>query len=250
MSERVAVTGRTRDIVIFIDKLILVLSRHWLLVFNTFWGLYLALAVLAPILMALGMNDAGQSLYRFFANQCHQLPQRSYYLFGQAGGVQSYSLDQVLTWGAVPGNMRAFVGNSEIGFKIAIAHRLLAVHVSLFVGGLLWGVIGKRLPRLSLLGYGLLILPMILDGGSHILSEISGSGFRESNTWAVWLTGGIFPSTFYTGTTLGSLNWLLRTVTGTLFGLATIWFGYPRLEVSFAGIRHQLETKLQRAGVL
>ena len=253
MGERVVVTGRARDLVIVVDRLILALARHWLLVVNVLLGLYIGLAVLAPVLMAAGFTGLGQGIYRFFSFQCHQLPQRSYYLFGPAGGIQTYSLDQVVAWGADSSNvftLRAFVGNPEVGFKMAIAHRLTAIHTAMFVGGLLWALIGRRLPRLSVLGFVLLILPMALDGGSHILSEITRLGFRESNAWAVWLTGGLFPSSFYLGTTVGSLNWLLRTLTGTLFGLATIWFVYPYLADGFGGIRQELEPELRRIGAI
>jgi len=250
MSERVAVTGRTRDMVIGVDRLILGLARHWLLVVNAFLGLYIGMAVLAPVLMAAGFTGIGRAIYLFFAPQCHQLPQRSYYLFSQAGGIQTYPLNQVLAWGANPANLRAFVGNPEIGFKLAIAQRLTALHSALFAGGLLWGLIGRRLPRLSWLGYLFLILPMALDGGSHVVSEITRLGFRESNAWAVGLTGDIFPPSFYVGTTVGTLNWLLRTVTGTLFGLGTIWFAFPHLAEGFGDMQVQLETKLRRAGVI
>jgi hypothetical protein len=91
---------------------------------------------------------------------------------------------------------------------------------------------------------------MALDGGSHMLSEITRLGFRESNAWAVRLTGGLFPPGFNAGTTAGSLNWLLRTVTGTLFGLATIWFVFPYLADGFDGIRRELEPKLRRIGAI
>lgn len=250
MSERVVVTGRTRDLVILIDKLILGLARHWLLAVNAVLGVYIGLAVLAPMLMAAGFAGPARALYLFFTPQCHQLPQRSYYLFSQAGGVQTYSLAQVLTWGANPNNLRAFVGNPEIGFKMAIAHRLTAIHTALFVGGLLWGLVGRRLPRLSIVGYLLLILPMALDGGSHMVSEITRLGFRDSNAWAIGLTSGLLPPSFYVGTTVGTLNWLLRTLTGTLFGLATVWFVFPYLAEGFDDIRDQLEPKLRRAATL
>ncbi len=253
MGERVVVAGQTRNLVTWVDRLILALARHWLLVVNAMLGLYIGLAALAPFLMVAGLTGPGQAIYRFFSFQCHQLPQRSYYLFSQLGGIQTYSLDQVVAWGADPSSpltLRNFIGNPQVGFKMAIAHRLTAIHTALFVGGLLWGLVGRRLPRLRVLGYVLLLLPMALDGGSHVVSEITGLGFRESNAWAVWLTGGLFPSTFYEGTTVGTLNWLLRTLTGTFSGLATVWLIFPYLAEGFDDIRLQLESKLRAVGAV
>jgi hypothetical protein len=91
---------------------------------------------------------------------------------------------------------------------------------------------------------------MFFDGMSHVVSEVTGLGFRDTNAWAAWLTGGAFGPAFYTGTGIGSLNWLLRTLTGALFGLASVWLAYPLLEAGLADTRQQLEMLLTRAGVL
>lgn len=206
------------------ERLILRPIRCWRLVIIVLSGLWLGLAILAPLLMAMGLEAPARAIYWAYSFQCHQLPQRSYFLFGQSGGLQTYSLDQVLAWGADIGHLRSFLGNSEAGYKIAFDMRLTALYSALFVGSLLWSAFGKWLPRLKPISYVLLILPMALDGGTHLLSEITGLGFRESNAWAIWLTGGHFSPDFYTGTTIGTLNWMLRTATGALFGLATIWF--------------------------
>jgi hypothetical protein len=64
MSERAMATDRTRDLVVLVDRLILALARHWLLVVNLFLGLYIGLAVLAPVLMAVGFTGPGQAIYR------------------------------------------------------------------------------------------------------------------------------------------------------------------------------------------
>ena len=61
---------------------------------------------------------------------------------------------------------------------------------------------------------------------------------------AVWLTVEV------SGTGIGSLNWLLRTLTGALFGLASVWLAYPLLETGLADIRRQVATRLSRAGVI
>ncbi|GAF90805.1 unnamed protein product, partial [marine sediment metagenome] len=47
------------------------------------------------------------------------------------------------------------------------------------------------------------------------------------------------------GTTIGTLNWLLRTLTGTLVGLGTAWFIFPYLAEGFGDIRRQLELRLR-----
>ena len=96
----------------------------------------------------------------------------------------------------------------------------------------------KRLGRptglkpLSLWGFALLISPMIVDGGSHALSDLAGMGrgFRDGNAWLAALTGHVFPAWFYAGDTLGSFNSWMRLITGILFGVACVWLAYPYLE--------------------
>jgi hypothetical protein len=72
----------------------------------------------------------------------------------------------------------------------------------------------------------LLMLPMALDGGTHMFSDVWGvtAGFRGSNAWLAVLTGNLLPPTFYAGDAWGSFNSLARLVTGLLaaFGL-TFW---------------------------
>jgi len=242
------VTGRTRDLVIATDKLALAFSRHWLLVVNVMAGLFIGLTVVAPLLMVLGLEGPAWVLYRFYALNCHQLPQRSYFLFGPHG-VDTYPLEQILAWGADPGYLRGFVGNTEVGFKMAMAHRNTAIYTAVFVAGLAYALL-RRLQALPWKWYLILIAPMFFDGMSHVVSEVTGLGFRDTNTWAAWLTGGVFSPAFYAGAGIGSLNWLLRTLTGALFGLASVWLAYPLLEMGLADIRQQLETRLTRAGLL
>jgi uncharacterized membrane protein len=235
-----------RSLVILLQKSILLLARRWYLLAMLLAWIILALALLAPVLMAAGQPEAAQAIYRFLAPHDHQLPQRSYFLFGQHGWLQSYSLEQILAWGGDPNRLRAFVGNPEIGFKMGLNHRMVAIFSGIVVGGLVWGLAGGR-PRLGAGWFIVFSLPLLLDGFSHMLSENSNLGFREGNAWAVALTGAIFPGEFYTGSTIGSLNWLLRTVTGLLFGLGLVWFLFSYLAVQFALLRHKLEPKLKRA---
>jgi uncharacterized membrane protein len=39
-------------------------------------------------------------------------------------------------------------------------------------------------------------------------------------------------------------TWQLRTITGSLFGIATVWFAYPHLEAGMAEIRRTVNEKL------
>ncbi len=204
-------------------------GRHWLLLVNTGYGLFIGLTAVAPLLLLLGLEGPAWLLYRAYALNCHQLPQRSYFLFGP-NGIDTYSLEQILAWGADPGNLRSFVGNAEIGFKMAMAHRTVAIFTAIFLAGLVYSLFRRRAKGLSWKWYAVLMAPMVVDGLSHMISELTGLGFRQTNAWTAWLTGGALEAAFYTGTTIGSLNWLLRTLTGALAGLASVWLLYPRID--------------------
>jgi hypothetical protein len=53
----------------------------------------------------------------------------------------------------------------------------------------------------------------------------------------VQLTRGLFPAAFYAGDAWGTFNSLMRLATGILFGIGTVWFGYPYAASSF-GTNH------------
>jgi uncharacterized membrane protein len=205
------------------------LSRHWLLLVNAGYGLFIGLTAVAPLLLSLGLDGPAWMLYRTYALNCHQLPQRSYFLFGPRG-IDTYSLEQVLGWGGDPSNLRSFVGNPAIGFKMAMAHRTTAIFAAIFLAGLVYALSRRRAKGLSWKWYAVLMAPMLVDGFSHIISEVTGLGFRQTNAWAAWLAGSAFDLAFYTGTTIGSLNWLLRTLTGAVAGMASVWLLYPRID--------------------
>jgi len=218
-----------------LDRAVLWLTRHWLFVLNLGLGTFAGGTLLAPLLMRLGLNGPARLVYLLYSMVCHQLPERSYFLFGPHG-VDTYSRAQVIAWGADPGYLRGFVGNAQVGFKIGIAERDIAIYVALFLIGVGYALARRRVRGLSWWAFGLLILPMALDGGSHVVSEITGLGFRETNAWLAALTGNALSAAFYTGTTLGSFNWLVRTLTGALFAMAVVWFAYPILERGFGDV--------------
>jgi len=210
------------------------LAQHWLLLTNVVLGVYVGLPWLAPVFMQLGLPAAANLIYLIYSTQCHQLPQRSYFLFGPQ---TMYPLATIQAAWRVTDNpliLRQFIGNAEMGWKVAWSDRMVSMYTSIFVGGLLYALLRKRLHPVGVLGFTLLILPLVLDGGTHFLSDLAGlgHGFRDTNAWLATLTQNAFPPTFYAGDTFGSFNWWLRFITGMLFGLGIVWVAYPCLEAT------------------
>jgi uncharacterized membrane protein len=147
--------------------------------------------------------------------------------------------------------LRQFVGNPAMGWKVAWSDRMVSMYTGLFFLGLLYWPLRRRLKPLSLWGFALLILPMVVDGGTHLISDLAGigQGFRDSNAWLATLTNNIFPATFYAGDAFGSFNSWMRLITGALFGLGAVWLAYPYVESAFADAARQIEDKFQRAGL-
>lgn len=57
------VSGFSRTLVLWANRRILWLSKHWLAVINTFFLLYVGLPFLAPILLVNGYTAAANTIY-------------------------------------------------------------------------------------------------------------------------------------------------------------------------------------------
>lgn len=245
-------TANGRFWTITAHRLVLCIGRHWLLILHVFIGIYIGLPWLAPLFMEWGWERTGQTLYLLYSTQCHQLPQRSFFLFGPK---PMYALSEIqAAWQNTsnPIVLRQFIGNSEMGWKVAWSDRMVSMYTSLFIWGALFGLLRQRLKPLPNWGLVLLLLPMVVDGGTHLVSDyIAGfsTGFRDTNIWLAVLTNYIFSPTFYAGDTLGSFNSWARLISGILFGLGGVWFTYPRIEAAFIDTAYQSATKFQKAGV-
>jgi uncharacterized membrane protein len=134
--------------------------------------------------------------------------------------------------------LRQFVGNPQFGWKVAWSDRMVSMYTSIFVFGLLYAILRRRLRQLPLWASVLLLLPMALDGGTHLLSDLAGlgHGFRDSNAWLAVLAGNALPATFYVGDSFGSFNSWMRLITGILFGLGVVGFMYPYFNTAFANV--------------
>ncbi|MBN2084468.1 MAG: DUF2085 domain-containing protein [Anaerolineales bacterium] len=193
------------------DRMAMWFSRHWLAAFNGFIAVYLGLALLAPVLLKLGAARPASWIYTIYSYSCHQLGYRSFYLFGEALVIPRDEF--VAVTGIDPNDLwaaRAFTGNSSLGYKIALCQRDVAIYSLILLGGIAFHFLrGKIKPLHWTLWLLLGVFPMGLDGGTQLLSYLPFLDFplRESTP-------------------------LLRVITGSLFGLTSVWFAYPYVQES------------------
>ena len=104
----------------------------------------------------------------------------------------------------------------------------------------------------------MLLIPIVLDGGSHAISDLAGMGrgFRDSNAWLASLTQHALPVSFYVGDALGSFNSWMRLLTGVLAGFGIAWLAFPYIfqtevynrkleEFNYAKVIEQIKTQNQ-----
>ena len=175
--------------------------RHWLATVNISLTLYVAGGFAAPVLAAGGLRSLADALYAVYHLTCHQWAFRSFFLLGSdtRGPLAAYTQDQLA---ALPVDPFGFVGDPELGWKMAFCERDLAIYAALLAVGLFYAKYRSRMQPLGFGVYAVLILPIALDGFTQLF------GWRES-------------------------TWQLRVATGALFGLASAWLVLPRLDASF-----------------
>lgn len=206
---------------------------HWIVFFAIGYGAFVILPFLAPVFMHLGWTTAGKLIYFAYSFLCHQLPERSYFLFGDRF---THPLAEIQAAWQVTNNpmiLRQFIGITFMGWKVAWSDRMVSMYTSVWVFGIIWWVLRRRIGAFPWWGFVLLALPMALDGGAHFLSDfagIGGQGFRDTNAWLAVLTNHAFSSTFYAGDAWGSFNSMMRLLTGILFGFGLVWFSFPYIE--------------------
>jgi len=208
------------------------LSRLWFPAAALVLGLYVGLPWLAPVFMRLGWSEPARVIYAVYSTQCHQMAQRSFFLFGPKAMFSAAELGTLAGVTNDPLALRAFIGSAELGWKVAWSDRMVSLYTSVFVFGLMAKRLRRRLAPLPMWAFVLLALPMALDGLTHLISDVAGlgQGFRDQNTWLAALTGNLLPSSFYAGDALGSFNSWMRLLTGTLFGLGVVWTAFPHVE--------------------
>ena len=205
------------------------ISNHWFLTFLIVYGAWVFVPLFAPVFMQIGWTGAGKAIYFIYSFFCHQLPERSFFLFGEKS---MYSLREIQSaWQntANPMILRQFIGNETMGWKIAWSDRMISFYTSVWFFAVMWYPFRRRVGPLSWWGLVLLLLPIALDGMTHAISDLAGigQGFRDTNRWLAVLTNHALPMMFYAGDALGSFNSLMRFLTGLLAGLGIVWLVFP-----------------------
>ncbi len=251
MSETLPLPSQSRSLAISANRAVYWLGTHWMLAFSALYGLYVGLPFLAPLFMHLGWDRAAQAIYLGYSFVCHQMPQRSFFLFGPQ---VMYPLEVIQAlWQDTtnPLLLRQYIGEPALGWKVAWSDRMVSMYTSLLLFAWLWYPWRKKIKPLPFWGFLLFLLPMGLDGITHMISDFSGigQGFRYSNAWLAKLTDNAFAPAFYAGDAVGSFNFWMRLITGLLFGMGTVWFGFPYLEEAFQNMVETIREKFDRAGV-
>jgi uncharacterized membrane protein len=236
-SGRPRVAGRTRDLVVALDRAIFAFSNHWLVAFNVFIAVYLGVPFLAPVFMKAGWVTPARVIYTIYSPMCHQLGYRSWYLFGERSNYSRYVF-QAYT-GIDPDTYdgflasRAFEGNAQMGYKVALCERDVAIYGMMLLAGLIFSAPGLR-QRLKPLRWWLWILIGLVPIGLD--------GFWQLFTNYPYITLLTFMKAFpYHESTA-----FLRSLTGALFGLANVWLAYPYFDQSMREAHDELKVKLAR----
>lgn len=222
-----------RQTALTLNKGLLFFASHWLAIFNLLVFLYVGLPFAAPALMKAGLDTPARLIYTAYSPFCHQLAFRSWFLFGEQPAYpralagtdwktfsEATGIDENDFWAA-----RRFLGNDQVGYKVALCERDVAIYGGIFLAGLAFALVRHRLRPLPFWAWVLFgIVPIALDGGTQLVFGLPFLPFppRESTPF-------------------------LRTLTGALFGVMNVWLAYPHLEASMAETRAVIAAKLARA---
>lgn len=137
---------------------------------------YVGIAFLAPILLKNGYSNIATPIYEVYERFCHQRVERSLFLFGTDS---FYTVQDLKEIEYLPESSELdsypeyfgheFNGNDEIGFKVAICIRDVALYLSFAVVLLFLSIKGTKVyPWWLVIG---LITPIFLDVGIQAVFE-------------------------------------------------------------------------------
>jgi uncharacterized membrane protein len=210
------------------------LSRHYMIIFNLIVFIYVGLPFLAPALMNSNIQMPARVIYTVYSPLCHQFAFRSWFIYGEQTFYprELARIDGVITYERLQGiqdvdlaEARQFVGNEQVGYKVALCQRDIAMYGGILLFGLVFSLSGRRLRSIPWYLWLLLgVVPIGYDGASQ-LPSLMGINLP------FWLP-------------IRESSPLLRSITGALFGIMTAWYIYPLIEAAMRETRAMLARKM------
>lgn len=185
-------------------------NLNWII--TIFLIAYTIIPFLSPVFFYLGADRFGYWIQTIYKYLCHQRPERSIFLFGEK---LFYSTAELKDHGYIHGvHGYPFIGNTEIGYKVAFCVRDTFIYASMAISSLL---ITIRKPKFKMRWWmvGLTTLPIAIDGLTQFAAELI---FLSQETLGIHLEKPFYLS-----------NNLFRAVTGTIFGLGISFLIFPEL---------------------
>lgn len=226
------------------DRFSIWFSKHYMLVFNLFILFYVGLPFLAPVLLKTGIEKPAEIIYRLYGGLCHQLSYRSWFLFGEQPYYprEEAGLNHIHTFEEATGldedgvfEARNYLGSDQVGYKVALCQRDVAIYGSILLFGIIFVLTKRKIKPLPFWLWILIgIIPVGFDGGTQIVSQLLAEPIFE------------FLQPYFHFLPLRESTPFLRTLTGSLFGFTTAWFGYPLVEEAMCDTRSLMASKLAR----
>lgn len=212
--------------------------RHWLALLLTPALIFVTIPFLAPIAMHYEFTMLGRAIYWLYAPFCHQLPQRSWFLFGTKLTYTLQEINQVYPYSDA-WRLRYFIGMPDMGWKVAWSDRMVSFYFMTPIFGLCYAFLRQLRLQIQPISLRLLLwslLPLGIDGVSRLISDTLpvaiGGSFRSENRWLALLTMNALPS-IYSGDDAFTFNWWMRLLTGVLAAWAIAFSTFPFLDSIF-----------------
>ena len=197
-----------------IRQLTINISKSWTKYFTMLSGLYISLALLAPLLLIANAQQIANKLYGAYSLFCHQNPYKSWYLSTSTRPMglnisSSFNILNEVPFGIIIDSSK-FIGSSELGWKTALCHRCTAIYLTAFTASLLYHILKVRGIHIPILHPHMYFAVGLLPIAIHtMITPQPESSFIRS---------------------IVSDSHMIRTITGGLFGTMSIWFAFPEID--------------------
>ena len=223
------ITPIERRFILFVDRLIMFITKRWLLLVLLALLVFDGLPFLAPVLMHDGITGPADAIYRVYSLTCHQLSYRTFFFFGEQPAYTTEQLQSALRVTDPSSDLlywRDFLGNSQLGFKMAWCERDAAIYTSMIFAVVLFALSRHWLKPLDWRIYlFVFVAPMAFDG-----------------FWQLFTS----PTALLPFLPVHESSPELRVITGALFGIGSIWLIFPYLEVAMRDARADAESQYLR----